>query len=180
MKNTTIFTRNLYKLATMALTICVFTVGAAFAADNETWDKTFTLSDKVIHEKVSYPNRYGITLVADMYVPKDIDRSQQYPALVVGTPYGGVKEQGAGIYAQTMAERGFVAIAFDEPGKDMPVSRGPEYLPGHQVATLARWRRDGCYGWVNGGLDVAGDHERGRLEWCPGAGDAPRADVGVS
>ncbi|QGY42023.1 alpha/beta hydrolase [Pseudodesulfovibrio cashew] len=79
-----------------------------------TWDKTFKLSDKVIHEKVSYPNRYGITLSADMYMPKDIDKSKKYPALVIGTPYGGVKEQGAGIYAQTMAERGFVAIAFDE------------------------------------------------------------------
>jgi hypothetical protein len=93
--------------------VCLFTT-AAFAADNETWDKTFPLSDKVIHEKVSYPNRYGITISADMYLPKDIDKSQQYPALVVGTPYGGVKEQGAGIYAQTMAERGFVTIAFDE------------------------------------------------------------------
>ncbi|WP_306439212.1 alpha/beta hydrolase, partial [Oceanidesulfovibrio indonesiensis] len=51
---------------------------------------------------------------ADMYTPKDMDTSKQYPALVVGTPYGGVKEQGAGIYAQAMAERGFVAIAFDE------------------------------------------------------------------
>lgn len=79
-----------------------------------TWDKTFKLSDKVKHEKVSYPNRYGITLSADMYMPKDMDTSKKYPALVVGTPYGGVKEQGAGIYAQTMAERGFVAIAFDE------------------------------------------------------------------
>lgn len=85
-----------------------------FAEDKMTWDKTFPLSDKVTHEKVSYPNRYGITLSADMYMPKNMDTSKKYPALVVGTPYGGVKEQGAGIYAQTMAERGFVAIAFDE------------------------------------------------------------------
>jgi len=84
------------------------------AEDDMTWDKTFKLSDKVTHEKVSYPNRYGITLSADMYLPKDMDKAKKYPALVVGTPYGGVKEQGAGIYAQTMAERGFVAIAFDE------------------------------------------------------------------
>ncbi|MBG0791410.1 MAG: alpha/beta hydrolase [Desulfovibrionaceae bacterium] len=86
----------------------------ACAGEDMTWDKTFESSDKVTHEKVSYPNRYGITLSADMYLPKDMDRSRKYPALVVGTPYGGVKEQGAGIYAQTMAERGFVAIAFDE------------------------------------------------------------------
>ena len=78
------------------------------------WDKTFSLSYKVTHEKVSYPNRYGITISADMYTPKDMEAGKNYSALVIGTPYGGVKEQGAGIYAQTMAERGFVAIAFDE------------------------------------------------------------------
>jgi len=78
------------------------------------WDKTCPKSDKVDHKKVFYPNRYGITLAADMYMPKNMEQSQKYPALIVGTPYGGVKEQGAGIYAQTMAERGFVAIAFDE------------------------------------------------------------------
>ena len=78
------------------------------------WDKTFKLSDKVVYEKVSYTNRYGITLSADMYVPKGNGGNKRYPALVVGTPYGGVKEQGAGIYAQAMAERGFVAMAFDE------------------------------------------------------------------
>lgn len=92
----------------------VLAASPAFAEDTMNWDKTFKLSGKVIHEKVSYPNRYGITLSADMYRPKDMDNAKKYPALVVGTPYGGVKEQGAGIYAQTMAERGFVAIAFDE------------------------------------------------------------------
>ena len=84
------------------------------AAGDPAWDKTFPKSEKVIHEKVSYPNRYGITIAADMYLPKNIDKSKKYAAIIVGTPYGGVKEQGAGIYAQTMAERGFVAIAFDE------------------------------------------------------------------
>lgn len=81
---------------------------------NESSMKTFELSEKVTVEKVSYNNRYGITVVADMYLSKDIDKSKKYPAIVIGTPYGGVKEQGAGIYAQNMAERGFVAIAFDE------------------------------------------------------------------
>lgn len=81
---------------------------------NESSGKTFELSEKVTVEKVSYNNRYGITVVADMYLSKDIDMSKKYPAIVIGTPYGGVKEQGAGIYAQNMAERGFVAIAFDE------------------------------------------------------------------
>lgn len=81
---------------------------------NESGGKTFELSEKVTVEKVSYKNRYGITITADMYLSKDIDKSKKYPAIVIGTPYGGVKEQGAGIYAQNMAERGFVAIAFDE------------------------------------------------------------------
>lgn len=76
--------------------------------------KTFVISEKVMVEKVSFKNRYGITVAADMYLSKDIDKSQKYPAIIVGTPYGGVKEQGAGIYAQTMAERGFVSIAVDE------------------------------------------------------------------
>lgn len=92
----------------------MFGVNAACAAEDSSWDKTFPLSDKVIHEKVFYPNRFGIRIAADMYLPKDIDMSKRYPALVIGTPYGGVKEQGAGIYAQTLAERGFVTIAFDE------------------------------------------------------------------
>ncbi|WP_048152625.1 alpha/beta hydrolase [Methanolacinia paynteri] len=76
--------------------------------------KTFEVSEKVTVESVSYKNKYGIIVAADMYLSKDIDKSKKYPALVIGTPYGGVKEQGAGIYAQNMAERGFVAIAFDE------------------------------------------------------------------
>lgn len=88
--------------------------GAVFTADTKAWDKTFPLSDKVIHEKVSFHTRYGITVAADMYLPKNIDRSKKYAAIIVGAPYGGVKEQGAGIYAQVMAEHGFVAIAFDE------------------------------------------------------------------
>ena len=84
----------------------------AFAA--QSWDKTFALSEKVIHQKVFYANRYGIAIAADLYMPKNMDMAKKYAAILVGTPYGGVKEQGAGIYAQTMAERGFIAMAFDE------------------------------------------------------------------
>lgn len=75
---------------------------------------TFRLSDKVTMVPVSYTNRYGITIAAHLYTPKSIDKTKKYPAIIIGTPYGGVKEQGAGIYAQNMAERGFVAMAFDE------------------------------------------------------------------
>ncbi|WP_064684300.1 alpha/beta hydrolase [Rhizobium bangladeshense] len=87
--------------------------GPAFAQYAGTWDKTFAQSDRVQHKKVSYVNRLGINLVADMYVPKTVDASQRHPALIVGHPYGGVKEQTSGLYAQTMAERGFITIAHD-------------------------------------------------------------------
>ena len=75
------------------------------------WDKTFPKSDKVEHSKVTFVNRYGIALAADMYVPKDA--SGKLPAIAVSGPFGAVKEQSSGLYAQTMAERGFLTIAFD-------------------------------------------------------------------
>lgn len=75
------------------------------------WDKTFPKSEKVNHSKVTFANRYGITLAADMYVPKGT--SGKLPAIAVCGPFGAVKEQAAGLYAQTMAERGFLTIAFD-------------------------------------------------------------------
>ena len=75
------------------------------------WDKTFPQSDKVNHSKVTFCNRYGITLAADMYVPKNV--AGKLPAIAVCGPFGAVKEQAAGLYAQTMAERGFLTIAFD-------------------------------------------------------------------
>ena len=75
------------------------------------WDKTFPKSDKVNHSKVTFVNRYGITLAADMYVPKDA--KGKLPAIAVSGPFGAVKEQSSGLYAQEMAERGFLTIAFD-------------------------------------------------------------------
>lgn len=75
---------------------------------------TFTLSDQVTRQNVQYKNRYGITVAAHLYVLKHMDAAKKYPAIVIGTPYGGVKEQGAGIYAQNMAERGFITLAIDE------------------------------------------------------------------
>ena len=75
------------------------------------WDKTFAKSEKVDHCKVTFVNRYGITLAADMYVPKDAEG--KLPAIAVSGPFGAVKEQCSGLYAQTMAERGFLTIAFD-------------------------------------------------------------------
>lgn len=73
----------------------------------------FELSEKVIRKSVSYKNRYGITISADLYMGKDMKETEKHPALIIGAPYGGVKEQGPGVYAQNMAERGFVALTFD-------------------------------------------------------------------
>lgn len=68
----------------------------------------FELSDQVSRKPVTYKNRYGITIAADLYTKKDLDMEEKHPAIIVGPPYGGVKEQGPGIYAQEMAKRGFV------------------------------------------------------------------------
>jgi fermentation-respiration switch protein FrsA (DUF1100 family) len=75
------------------------------------WDKVFPLSEKVNHRKVTFENQYGLTLAADLYTPKDA--SGKLPAIAVSGPFGAVKEQSSGLYAMKMAERGFVALAFD-------------------------------------------------------------------
>jgi len=75
------------------------------------WDKTFPKSDKVDHCKVTFVNRYGITLAADLYTPRHA--KEKLPAIAVSGPFGAVKEQCSGLYAQTMAERGFLTVAFD-------------------------------------------------------------------
>ena len=75
------------------------------------WDKVFPKSDKVNHDKITFHNRYGITLAADLYVPKNA--KGKLPAIAVCGPFGAVKEQSSGLYAQEMAERGFLTIAFD-------------------------------------------------------------------
>jgi uncharacterized protein len=78
----------------------------------QAWDKTFAKSEKVDHQKVTFTNRYGITLVGDLYLPKERG-NRRLPAIVVGGPFGAVKEQSSGLHAQTMAERGFATLAFD-------------------------------------------------------------------
>ena len=87
----------------------------AVAADGvelvQTWDKTFPKSDKVEHAKATFKNRFGITLAADVYKPKGA--TGRLAAIAVSGPFGAVKEQSSGLYAQTLAERGFLTIAFD-------------------------------------------------------------------
>lgn len=77
------------------------------------WDKTFPQSDKVDHEKITFENLYGITLAADLYRPKDVPADARLAALAVSGPFGAVKEQASGLYAQHLAEAGYLTIAFD-------------------------------------------------------------------
>ena len=94
------------------------------------WDKVFPLSDKVNHKKVTFKNHFGITLVADMYEPKEY--KGKLPALAVSGPYGAVKEQSSGLYAQEMAERGFLTIAFD-PSFTGESGGFPRYMTSYDI-----------------------------------------------
>lgn len=96
------------------------------------WDKVFPKSDKVDHSKVTFRNRYGITLAADMYVPKNA--SGKMPAIAVSGPFGAVKEQSSGLYAQAMAERGFLTIAFD-PSYTGESGGEPRYVASPDINT---------------------------------------------
>lgn len=96
------------------------------------WDKTFPQSKKVEHCKVTFTNRYGITLAADMYIPKDV--MGKLPAIAVSGPFGAVKEQSSGLYAQTFAERGFLTIAFD-PSYTGESSGEPRYVASPDINT---------------------------------------------
>lgn len=113
--------RNLLKMtgigmAAACVTPLLVAPGAAAASNSElkleaAWDKTFAKSAKIEHKKVTFQNRYGIRLAADLYQPKN--SQGKLAAIVVGGPFGAIKEQSSGLYAQTMAERGFITLAFD-------------------------------------------------------------------
>ncbi len=96
------------------------------------WDKTFPKSEKVNYRKVTFHNRYGITLVADLYEPKEYEG--KLPAIAVCGPFGAVKEQASGLYAQTMAERGFLTIAFD-PSYTGESTGTPRYMASPDINT---------------------------------------------
>ncbi|MBR0163900.1 MAG: alpha/beta hydrolase [Lachnospiraceae bacterium] len=130
------------------------------------WDKTFPKSEKVDHSKVTFINRYGITLAADLYVPKNAQG--KLPAIAVCGPFGAVKEQCAGLYAQTMAERGYLTLAFDpsftgESGGNVRYMASPDintedfmaavdYLSLHEKADPDRIGIIGICGW--GGMAI--------------------------
>ena len=133
------------------------------------WDKTFEQSDKVDHSKVTFVNRYGITLAADLYVPKDAEG--KLPAIAVSGPFGAVKEQCSGLYAQTMAERGFLTIAFDpsftgESGGQPRYMASPDintedfqaavdFLSNHEQVDAERIGIIGICGWGGMALNAA-------------------------
>lgn len=96
------------------------------------WDKVFPLSPKVSHRKVTFTNRYGITLAVDMYVPKEAEG--KLPAIAVSGPFGAVKEQSSGLYAMTLAERGFLTIAFD-PSYTGESGGEPRYVASPDINT---------------------------------------------
>lgn len=96
------------------------------------WDKVFPKSDKVDHKKVTFHNRYGITLTADMYTPKSV--VDKLPAIAVSGPFGAVKEQSSGLYAQKMAELGFLTIAFD-PSYTGESGGTPRYVASPDINT---------------------------------------------
>ena len=101
----------------LILTFLTLLIGGHVMAEElkltQEWDKTFPQSEKVNHSKITFHNRYGVTLAADLYEPKEIKKGEKLPAIAVSGPFGAVKEQSSGLYAQHMAERGFITIAFD-------------------------------------------------------------------
>ena len=127
--------------------MCLCIAGHLFATDNHTnnnkimeeklnltqeWDKTFPQSDKVNHTKITFHNRYGITLAADLYIPKNT--TEKLPAIAISGPFGAVKEQASGLYVQTLAERGFLTIAFD-PSYTGESSGEPRYVASPDINT---------------------------------------------
>ena len=138
--------KSLRELCT-AIAICFCATGNLFATDNQIntdhtmdknlnlikeWDKVFPQSDKVSHSKVTFRNRYGITLAADMYKPKHADG--KLPAIAISGPFGAVKEQSSGLYAQELAERGFLTIAFD-PSYTGESGGEPRYVASPDINT---------------------------------------------
>jgi len=98
----------------------------------EEWDKVFPKSEKVNHEKITFTNRYGITLVADKFEPKESE--DKLPAIAISGPFGAVKEQSSGLYAQILAERGFLTIAFD-PSFTGESGGTPRYMASPDINT---------------------------------------------
>ncbi len=127
----------LKKIIILCLIILFFTGGSDMSEaknikQEKSWDKVFSQSTKVDHKKITFHNRYGITLAADMYIPKEY--KGKLPAIAVAGPFGAVKEQSSGLYAQEMAERGFLTIAFD-PSFTGESGGEPRYMASPDINT---------------------------------------------
>lgn len=128
----------------MAALFCIFGLAGSRAQDiqnkrtmeestlTQEWDKTFAQSEKVSHCKVTFTNRYGITLAADLYAPREYEG--KLPAIAVSGPFGAVKEQASGLYAQALAEQGFLTIAFD-PSFTGESGGNPRYVASPDINT---------------------------------------------
>jgi hypothetical protein len=132
----------------VVMTVCLCIAGKLLSAGNlsdrnnkftekklnliQEWDKTFPENDKVRHSKVTFHNRYGITLAADLYIPKNAEG--KLSAIAISGPFGAVKEQSSGLYAQTLAERGFLTIAFD-PSYTGESGGEPRYVASPDINT---------------------------------------------
>ena len=107
----------MFKKFLLGLLAILLIFGGSNMANAKTWDKTFQKSDKVNVQRVEFKNRFGITLVGDLYIPKGVNAgvnsNKKLAAIAISGPFGAVKEQSSGLYAQTLAERGFVTLAFD-------------------------------------------------------------------
>lgn len=103
--------RNRIKNVLLGCLAILLIIGGASMVNAKTWDKTFPKSDKVTVQKVEFKNRFGITLVGNLYTPKDA--KGKLSAIAISGPFGAVKEQSSGLYAQTLAEKGFITLAFD-------------------------------------------------------------------
>ena len=121
------------------LTMAALVAGATGLTKADAWDKTFPKSDKVEHCKATFKNRFGISLAADVYKPKEGNGelgmgNGKFAAIAVSGPFGAVKEQSSGLYAQTLAERGFLTIAFD-PSYTGESSGEPRYVASPDINT---------------------------------------------
>ena len=140
--------RRTLNFSRVVMTVCLCTAGKLLSAGNlsdrnnkftekklnliQEWDKTFPENDKVRHSKVTFHNRYGITLAADLYIPKNAEG--KLSAIAISGPFGAVKEQSSGLYAQTLAERGFLTIAFD-PSYTGESGGEPRYVASPDINT---------------------------------------------
>lgn len=121
----------MFKILLFAMAI-LCTASTAFALENDT--RVFKIDPAIKAEKVHFHNRYGIDLTGDMYFPKDFDKSKKYAAIAVAGPFGAVKEQSSGLYAQEMASRGFLTIAFD-PSYTGESGGMPRYMQSPDINT---------------------------------------------